>query len=379
MYLFPFSSPINTLAGTTTILTWRTFLTQQINVVVRKRPTNALEVRRKDHDSVTCSNPTVYVHDSKFKVDGITKYLDNTTFRMDHAFDENATNDVVYANTAQPLVQFAFRGGRSTCFAYGQTGSGKTYTMAGVQALAARDVFRLLNSAEHKSKGLRVFCSFFELYGGRCIDLLNERRNCAVREDGKGRVCVDGLLEEPVTTEEHIMSVIAQGNSDRTTHQTELNDESSRSHAICQIQLRKPPRRASEGNGLPYGKLSLIDLAGSERGQDTKHHDRARRAESAEINKSLLALKECVRALGRCEEAGVGPNGEKVRTRPHVPYRASKLTMVLKDSFAEDSRTVMISCVSPAASSADHTLNTLRYADRVKEKGRNGGGGSAAR
>ena len=102
------------------------------------------------------------------------------------------------------------------------------------------------------------------------------------------------------------------------------------------------------------GKMSLIDLAGSERGQDPKNHNRQRRIEGAEINKSLLALKECIRAIGS--------------TSAHVPYRASKLTMVLKDSFSSDAKVVMISCVSPCASYSDHTNNTLRYADRIKEK-----------
>lgn len=323
----------------------------KINVVVRKRPVSESEIRRKDYDSVSCSNPLAYVHHCKFKVDGITKYLDNVNFELDHAFNEESTNDEVYDNTAKYLVEFAVGGGRATCFAYGQTGSGKTYTMGGVQKLAARDVFRLIYSPEHSSKQLEVHCAFFELYGGRCIDLLHDRRVCSVREDGKGRVQVEGLKEVIVSDETELLQLIERGNNERTTHATEMNNDSSRSHAICQIALR---RTAAREGSEPYGKLSLIDLAGSERGQDTKHHNRQRRQESAEINKSLLALKECVRALDSASS--------------HVPYRASKLTMILKDSFSNDARTVMISCISPVSSSADHTLNTLRYADRVKEK-----------
>ncbi|CAN0167733.1 unnamed protein product, partial [Discosporangium mesarthrocarpum] len=120
-----------------------------------------------------------------------------------------------------------------------------------------------------------------------------------------------------------------------------------RSHAICQVSIREA------ATGRLHGKLSLIDLAGSERGTDTKSHNRQRRMEGADINKSLLALKECIRAL----------DNDSV----HVPYRASKLTLVLKDSFTRKSaRTVMIATVSPVASSADHTINTLRYADRFQ-------------
>ena len=322
----------------------------KINVVVRKRPVSALEVNKKDYDTVSCNNPHVYVHHCKHKVDGITKYLDNVSFEIDHAFDESCSNETVYKHTARHLVQQTIRGGRATCFAYGQTGSGKTFTMAGVQTLAAKDIFRLIRTAEFMDKSLQVYCSFFELYGGRCIDLLHGRKFCAVREDGKGRVQMEGLQEVPCYAHQDLLDCIDRGNSARTTHATEMNNDSSRSHAICQIALRRGSRRSGE----PYGKLSLIDLAGSERGQDTKHHNKQRRAESAEINKSLLALKECIRALSCGKQ--------------HVPYRASKLTMVLKDSFSLESHTVMISCVSPAASSSDHTLNTLRYADRVKEK-----------
>lgn len=134
----------------------------------------------------------------------------------------------------------------------------------------------------------------------------------------------------------------------RTTQKTEANDTSSRSHAICQVFLRDPE------TGKLKGKLGLVDLAGSERGSDTKSHNAQRRAESAEINTSLLSLKECIRALGQKSS--------------HVPYRGSKLTLILKDCFSPDSKTTMIATVSPGASSTDHSLNTLRYADRIKEQ-----------
>lgn len=149
-------------------------------------------------------------------------------------------------------------------------------------------------------------------------------------------------------------NLIEYGNSVRTTHQTVANDTSSRSHAICQIMLRDPSDRL-------HGKLLLVDLAGSERAQDTQSNNRARRIEGAEINKSLLALKECVRAM----------DSNKQGNNNHVPFRASKLTLVLRDSFTsknDNTRIVMIACISPGSSSADHSLNTLRYADRLKDR-----------
>ena len=140
--------------------------------------------------------------------------------------------------------------------------------------------------------------------------------------------------------------IIDFGHSERTTHCTAANDTSSRSHAICQVKVK-------DSAGKTIGKLLLVDLAGSERAADTQSNNRQRRMEGAEINKSLLALKECIRALDT--KSG------------HVPFRASKLSMVLRDSFlGNNAKIVMIACINPGSSSADHTLNTLRYAERLK-------------
>lgn len=319
----------------------------RICIAIRKRPINEKEVKKKDHDSVTCSNPQVVVHDCKFKVDGITKYLDSSAFEFDHTFQENDTTDNIYFYCVQSLLGFVLKGGRATVFAYGQTGSGKTYTMVGIQSSIAHDLFQMMESHEVPKEDCKVFLSFFEIYGGRCQDLLNNRNRLNIREDGNGEVVVSDLIDIQATCVQDMLNIIDLGNQNRTTHATESNDESSRSHALCQISLKIR-------NKL-HGRLSLIDLAGSERGSDTQSNNRQRRMEGAEINKSLLALKECIRALDSKEI--------------HVPYRASKLTLVLKDSFTRaNARTVMIATVSPAASSADHTINTLRYADRVKER-----------
>jgi len=146
------------------------------------------------------------------------------------------------------------------------------------------------------------------------------------------------------------LDLIRRGSDVRTAGQTSANNQSSRSHAIFQIVLRKKSTRKL------HGKFSLVDLAGNERGEDTFSSNRQTRMEGAEINKSLLALKECIRALGR--------------RNAHLPFRASKLTLVLRDSFIGDNaRTCMIAMISPGLNSCEHTLNTLRYANRVKELG----------
>ncbi|XP_064153067.1 kinesin-like protein KIF2A isoform X2 [Anguilla rostrata] len=332
----------------------------RICVCVRKRPLNKKELTAKDLDVITIpSKDVVMVHEPKQKVD-LTRYLENQTFRFDYAFDDTTTNEMVYRFTARPLVETIFERGMATCFAYGQTGSGKTHTMGGdfsgknqdcskgIYALAARDVFLMLKKPHYKKLDLQVFATFFEIYSGKVFDLLNRKAKLRVLEDGKQQVQVVGLQERDVRCTEDVLKLIEVGNSCRTSGQTSANAHSSRSHAVFQIILRR--------NRKMHGKFSLIDLAGNERGADTSSADRQTRLEGAEINKSLLALKECIRALGR--------------NKPHTPFRASKLTQVLRDSFiGENSRTCMIATISPGMTSCENTLNTLRYANRVKEFG----------
>ncbi|XP_073771393.1 kinesin-like protein KIF2A isoform X1 [Danio rerio] len=332
----------------------------RICVCVRTRPLNKKELSMKDLDVITIpSKDVVMVHEPKQKVD-LTRYLENQTFRFDYAFDDTSTNEMVYRFTARPLVETVFERGMATCFAYGQTGSGKTHTMGGdfsgknqdcskgIYALAARDVFLMLKKPIYKKLDLQVFSTFFEIYSGKVFDLLNRKAKLRVLEDGKQQVQVVGLQEREVRCTEDVLKLIEMGNSCRTSGQTSANAHSSRSHAVFQIIVRR--------RGKMHGKFSLIDLAGNERGADTSSADRQTRLEGAEINKSLLALKECIRALGR--------------NKPHTPFRASKLTQVLRDSFiGENSRTCMIATISPGMASCENTLNTLRYANRVKEFG----------
>uniref|UniRef100_A0A6Q2Y2E6 Kinesin-like protein n=1 Tax=Esox lucius TaxID=8010 RepID=A0A6Q2Y2E6_ESOLU len=331
---------------------------QRICVCVRKRPLNSKELNKKEIDVVSVTgNGTLLVHEPKQKVD-LTKYLDNQVFHFDYSFDESSTNDLVYRFTAKPLVQTVFDGGMATCFAYGQTGSGKTHTMGGdftgrsqnsskgIYALAAQDVFTLLKQKRYASLDLCPYVTFFEIYNSKVFDLLNKKAKLRVLEDEKQQVQVVGLQEMYVSCAEDVIKMIEMGSACRTSGQTSANANSSRSHAILQVVLRRK-------NKL-HGKFSLVDLAGNERGTDVSSNDRQTLVETAEINRSLLALKECIRSLGMDSH--------------HIPFRMSKLTQVLRDSFiGENSRTCMIAMVSPGMASCDYTLNTLRYADRVKE------------
>jgi kinesin family protein 2/24 len=331
----------------------------KICVCVRKRPITKKELGKKDIDVLTIPNKeVVIVHLPKVKVD-LTKYIDNQKFRFDYGFHETCNNELVYHFTAQPLVQSLFQGNNPMVFAYGQTGSGKTYTMGGdlsqrdvdfskgIYALTANDIFRHLNKPPNKGQ-FDVYCTFFEIYCTKVFDLFNEKKRLRVLEDHKNLVQVVGKKEEQVETVEDVMTLIRRGMSVRTSGTTSANENSSRSHAVFQITLKK------KNMTKEYGKISLIDLAGSERGRDTQTNDKVTLMEGAQINKSLLTLKECIRSLGRNAE--------------HIPFRGSTLTKVLRDSFiGERSKVCMIAMVSPGNSDVEHTLNTLRYADRVKE------------
>lgn len=242
--------------------------------------------------------------------------------------------------------------------------------------MVAADIFAMKTSSEYSHEELVVTVSFFEIYGTKVYDLLSaegggggKKPQLRVLEDGKGQVQVVGLTERAVFSVGEILRLISAGSLARTSGRTSANTCSSRSHAVFQFHLRQAQ------NSRLHGKLSLIDLAGNERGADTMTANRLTRKEGADINTSLLgthllgyarsvpvtrdvccfaALKECIRALGF--------------RHAHLPFRGSKLTQVLRDSFiGEKSRTCMIALVSPGCSSCEHSLNTLRYADRVKE------------
>ncbi|XP_062984380.1 kinesin-like protein KIF24 [Elgaria multicarinata webbii] len=325
--------------------------TDKIRVCVRKRPLGLREERRGEVNIITVEDKeTLLLHEKKEAVD-LTQYILQHVFYFDEVFGESCSNQDVYMKTAHSLIQHIFNGGNATCFAYGQTGAGKTYTMIGtpqnpgLYALAAKDIFRQLEASQTR-KDLHVWISFYEIYCGQLYDLLNGRKRLFAREDSKHIVQIVGLREVQVNTVNLLLEVILKGGKERSTGATGVNSDSSRSHAIIQIQIKDPANRV-------FGRISFIDLAGSERAADARDSDRQTKMEGAEINQSLLALKECIRALDQ-EHA-------------HTPFRQSKLTQVLKDSFVGNSKTCMIANVSPSHIATEHTLNTLRYADRVKE------------
>lgn len=324
----------------------------KIYVTVRKRPLFPKEKIQGQIDCVSVANPIIRVGEPKYKVDGITKYIENHDHKFDNVFGDQHDNEDMYKASLQPMLDKLFNDGVVTIFAYGQTGSGKTFTMVALQNLAISDIYNLAEN-DYADLEPQISLSFYEIYSGRILDLLNNKKRLQVLEDGANKIQVKGLQEISVESVDELKDAIQFAHSVRTTHATQANDTSSRSHAICCINVR-------DGQGSMLGKFLMVDLAGSERAQDIRSNNRDRRSEGAEINKSLLALKECIRAL----------DDAKGSKDTHVPFRASKLTMVLRDSFMGTKKNIcigMIACVSPGYSHADHSLNTIRYAERLKE------------
>ncbi|KAG7449439.1 kinesin-domain-containing protein [Guyanagaster necrorhizus] len=296
-----------------------------------------------------------------FTPPGTKRYKDRR-FMFDKVFDHEARQQHVYEATAQPLLKGLLDGYNATVFAYGATGCGKTHTISGTESdpgiiyLTMADLFQRIEDRREESI-VDVSVTFLEIYNEEIRDLLAApgahmpRGGLSIREDKTVKVV--GLTELKPTSAEEVKEIVLSGNSRRTQSPTHANETSSRSHAVLQIHITQSPRTASLSEQRTVGTLSIIDLAGSERAAATTNMGQ-RMVEGANINKSLLALGNCINAL--CESGG------GVR---HVPYRNSKLTRLLKFSLGGNCKTVMIVCVAPTSNHFDDTHNTLVYAERA--------------
>ncbi|RMZ78432.1 hypothetical protein DV738_g3852, partial [Chaetothyriales sp. CBS 135597] len=289
------------------------------------------------------------------------KKVKDQTFGFDRIFDENATQDDVYVETAKPLLDSVLDGYNATVFAYGATGCGKTHTITGTAQqpgiifLTMQELFDRIAECEEE-KVTEISLSYLEIYNETIRDLLvpsETKAGLMLREDSHQAVSVAGLSSHTPRNANEVMEMIILGNERRSMSPTEANATSSRSHAVLQINVAQKDRNASVEEPHTMATLSIIDLAGSERASATKNRG-VRLMEGANINKSLLALGSCINAL--CDP----------RKKNHVPYRNSKLTRLLKFSLGGNCKTVMIVCVSPSSQHFDETQNTLRYANRAK-------------
>ncbi|KAF5898706.1 kinesin-like protein KIF13B isoform X2, partial [Clarias magur] len=287
---------------------------------------------------------------------------------MDESEKEKyAGQDIVFQCLGESLLHNAFQGYNACIFAYGQTGSGKSYTMMGsadqpglIPRLCS-SLFERTLQHQREEESFTVEVSYMEIYNEKVRDLLDpkgSRQALKVREHKVLGPYVDGLSRLAVASYKDIESLMSEGNKSRTVAATNMNEESSRSHAVFNIILTHTLRDLQSGtSGEKVSKLSLVDLAGSERAAKTGAAGE-RLKEGSNINKSLTTLGLVISALA---DQGAGKNKSKF-----VPYRDSVLTWLLKDSLGGNSRTAMVATVSPAADNYDETLSTLRYADRAK-------------
>ncbi|NXU16485.1 KI18A protein, partial [Pardalotus punctatus] len=280
-------------------------------------------------------------------------------FMFDAIFDDSSSQLEVFEHTTKSLIDGFLNGFNCTVLAYGATGAGKTYTMLGspedpgVMYLTMMALYRRMDQLK-EDKMCEVAVSYLEIYNEQIRDLLVSSGPLAVREDAQQGVVVQGLtLHQPKSAEE-ILQMLDYGNKNRTQHPTDVNASSSRSHAVFQIYLRQQDKTASINQNIRVAKMSLIDLAGSERAHATNAKG-ARFVEGTNINRSLLALGNVINALA-------DPKSKK-----HIPYRNSKLTRLLKDSLGGNCRTIMIAAISPSSLFYDDTYNTLKYANRAKD------------
>ncbi|KAK5989505.1 Diatom spindle kinesin-1 [Cladobotryum mycophilum] len=302
------------------------------------------------------SSGAVDVHELRQIIKPGTHPLKSASYEVDRAFGPESTTEQIYDEVVQQLIPWAWGGGISTLFAYGQTGSGKTFTVTGLEKLVAKELM------EGSRPGKReLYVSIIELAGNAAHDLLNERRPVSVLEDSFGVVQLAGALEKHVSKTDDILGLIEEATKFRRTESTAKNDSSSRSHAICRIRIEILDIPSAED-----GILYLIDLAGSEAARDRQHHEERRTRESRDINTSLSVLKDCIR--GKAETDAM--LGEFTKRKPHIPFRHSALTKVLKHVFdpssMRTSKTVIIACINPSILDVAASKNTLRYAELLR-------------
>ncbi|XP_078510363.1 kinesin-like protein KIF19 isoform X1 [Lissotriton helveticus] len=335
---------------------------QQLTVALRIRPVSELE--REEGATIIAhkvDDQMVVLMDPLEDPDDILRANRSRekSYMFDVAFDYTATQDMVYRFTTKGLIEGVISGYNATVFAYGPTGCGKTYTMLGTDyepGIYVRTLNDLFRAIEETSDDMdyEVSMSYLEIYNEMIRDLLTPSLGYLdLREDSKGVIQVAGITEVSTINAKEIMQLLMKGNKQRTQEPTAANKTSSRSHAVLQVTVRQKSRVKNIMQEVRVGRLFMIDLAGSERASQTQNRGQ-RMKEGAHINRSLLALGNCINALS-------DRGGNK-----YVNYRDSKLTRLLKDSLGGNSRTVMIAHISPASSAFEESRNTLSYADRAK-------------
>ncbi|XP_078252313.1 kinesin-like protein KIF27 isoform X2 [Rhinoraja longicauda] len=343
-----------------------------VKVAVRIRPLLPKEILHSHHVCVRVVPNTQQVVIGR-----------DRTFTFDLVFGQKSSQEDVYSACVKPLVTSAVEGYNATVFAYGQTGSGKTYTIGGGHVASFSDELKGIipraineifqNIMENDNLDFNVKVSYIEVYKEELRDLLelqSTSKDIHIREDEKGNTVIIGAKECVIETPDEMISLLESGNAARHTGTTQMNEHSSRSHAIFTMYLnQKRPKTEPQSNNnseniieesrmsfqLISSKFCFVDLAGSERVTKTGNTGE-RFKESIQINSGLLALGNVISALG-----------DPKRKSIHIPYRDTKITRLLKDSLGGNAKTTMIACISPSSSNFDESLNALKYANRARD------------
>ena len=332
---------------------------ENIKVCVRIRPLSPQELGRGDKKSVEphSSDQLIYNHKNIRR-----------SYTYNLVFGENSSQeDIFYNCSINKLLDNAMDGYSVTIFAYGQTGSGKTYTIMGrddsinekilsndkYSGIMPKSIKYIWSAVKNRKEKYYIKVSFLEIYNEQINDLLDPgHTNLQIRWDQKQGFFVEGLMVVECKKPDDIVEVILQGTKNRKRGTHELNKDSSRSHSILTLYIISEFENMGE-IFKKYGKISFVDLAGSERLKET-HSQGGMLKETGNINKSLFVLGKVISTLT-----------DKKNTSQHIPYRDSKLTMLLMDSIGGTSKTLMIACVSPSEVYADETMSTLNYASRT--------------
>ncbi|XP_061096800.1 kinesin-like protein KIF1A isoform X3 [Conger conger] len=349
-----------------------------VKVAVRVRPFNSRETSKDSKCIIQMSGNTTTIINPK-------QPKENKSFNFDYSYwSHTSPEDINYASQQQvyrdigvEMLQHAFEGYNVCIFAYGQTGAGKSYTMMGRQEkdqqgiipLLCEDLFTKFNDSNNDNNmSYSVEVSYMEIYCERVRDLLNPKNkgNLRVREHPLMGPYVEDLSKLAVTSYNDIQDLMDSGNKARTVAATNMNETSSRSHAVFNIIFTQKRHDAETDNtSEKVSKISLVDLAGSERADSTGAKG-TRLKEGANINKSLTTLGKVISALAEVD-SGPNKNKKKKKVESFIPYRDSVLTWLLRENLGGNSRTAMVAALSPADINYDETLSTLRYADRAKQ------------
>ncbi|XP_039716934.1 kinesin-like protein KIF1A isoform X2 [Pteropus medius] len=348
-----------------------------VKVAVRVRPFNSREMSRESKCIIQMSGSTTTIVNPKQPKETPKSFSFDYSY-WSHTSPEDinyASQKQVYRDIGEEMLQHAFEGYNVCIFAYGQTGAGKSYTMMGKQEKdqqgiipqLCEDLFSRINDTTNDNMSYSVEVSYMEIYCERVRDLLNPKNkgNLRVREHPLLGPYVEDLSKLAVTSYNDIQDLMDSGNKARTVAATNMNETSSRSHAVFNIIFTQKRHDAeTDITTEKVSKISLVDLAGSERADSTGAKG-TRLKEGANINKSLTTLGKVISALAEMDS---GPNKNKKKKKTDfIPYRDSVLTWLLRENLGGNSRTAMVAALSPADINYDETLSTLRYADRAKQ------------